>query len=118
MGPADRDPYDGILLRYVNPATGGYTYPTMSCEIQLFKTQEATKVHRHTSTSLYHCFKGHGRTKVGGEYLEWKKGDSFVIPLWQWHSHEHLGGDEAILFSLNDRPVMEALQLYREESAG
>jgi gentisate 1,2-dioxygenase len=23
--------------------------------------------------------------------------------------------DEAILFSINDRPVMEALQLYREE---
>jgi len=48
-------------------------------------------------------------------HLEWKKGDSFVIPLWQWHSHENLGGDEAILFSINDRPVMEGLQLYREE---
>ena len=50
------------------------------------------------------------------DILEWKKGDSFVVPLWQWHAHENLGNDEAILFSLNDRPVMEALQLYREEA--
>ncbi len=108
--------YDGTLLRYINPATGGYTYPTMSCEIQLFKAKEATQAHRHTSTALYHVFKGQGRTKVGEGFLEWKKGDSFVVPLWQWHAHENLGGDEAILFSMNDRPVMEALQLYREEA--
>ena len=89
--------------------------PTMSCEIQLFKSREKTKMHRHTSTALYHVFKGQGRTAVGEGHLDWKKGDSFVIPLWQWHSHENLGDDEAILFSINDRPVMEALQLYREE---
>jgi len=117
MSAADRDPYDGSLLRYINPATGGYTYPTMSCEIQLLKVNEATKLHRHTATALYHVHKGQGRTKVGEQYLEWKKGDSFVVPLWQWHAHENLGRDEAILFSINDRPVMEALQLYREEPA-
>ena len=50
-----------------------------------------------------------------GGHLEWKQGDSFVIPLWQWHSHENLADEEAILFSINDRPVMEGLQLYREE---
>jgi gentisate 1,2-dioxygenase len=116
MGDSDRDPYDGALLRYVNPTTAGFTYPTMSCEIQLLKRGEKTKIHRHTSTALYHVFKGQGRTAVGEGHLEWKKGDSFVIPLWQWHSHENLADDEAILFSINDRPVMEGLQLYREET--
>jgi gentisate 1,2-dioxygenase len=117
MSHVDCDPYDGILLRYINPSTGGYTYPTMSCEIQMFKAKEVTKVHRHTSTALYHVVKGQGRTKVGEGYLEWGKGDSFVVPLWQWHSHESRGNDEAILFSINDRPVLEALQLFREEPA-
>jgi gentisate 1,2-dioxygenase len=116
MGDSDRDSYEGALLRYVNPTTAGFTYPTMSCEIQLFKPREKTKVHRHTSTALYHVFKGQGRTAVGEGHLEWKKGDSFVIPLWQWHSHENLADDEAVLFSINDRPVMEGLQLYREEA--
>ena len=116
MSDSERDPYDGTLLRYINPATGGFTYPTMSCEIQLFKAREKTRIHRHTSTALYHVFKGRGRTAVGEGHLEWKKGDSFVVPLWQPHSHENLSDEEAILFSINDRPVMEALQLYREEA--
>ena len=116
MSDSERDPYDGTLLRYINPATGGFTYPTMSCEIQLFKAREKTRIHRHTSTALYHVFKGWGRTAVGEGRLEWKKGDSFVVPLWQPHSHENLSDEEAILFSINDRPVMEALQLYREEA--
>ncbi|HWO42780.1 MAG TPA: cupin domain-containing protein [Candidatus Eisenbacteria bacterium] len=114
----ERDPHEGTLLRYVNPATGGYTYPTMSCEIQLFKPHERTAPHRHTSTALYHVFRGRGRTSGGGVSLEWEKGDSFVIPLWQWHAHENLSDEEAVLFSINDRPVMEALQLYREERGG
>ena len=117
MGESDRDPYDGTLLRYINPSTGGYTYPTMSCEVQLFRAKEITKPHRHTSTAIYHVFKGQGRSRVGEGYLEWKKGDTFVVPLWQWHCHENLASDEAVLFSLNDRPVMDSLQLYREEAA-
>ena len=50
-------------------------------------------------------FKGSGRTAVGEGFLEWKQGDSFVIPLWQWHAHENTSEDEAILFSINDRPI-------------
>jgi gentisate 1,2-dioxygenase len=115
MSENDQDPHDGTLLRYINPATGGYTFPTMSCEIQLFRPNQMTKMHRHTSTAIYYVFKGRGRTAVGESCLEWQKGDSFVIPLWQWHSHENPFDDEAILFSINDRPVMETLQLYREE---
>ena len=115
MSKNDQVAYDGALLRYINPATGGYTYPTMSCEIQLLEPKQITRVHRHTSTAIYHVFKGRGRTAVGESCLEWSKGDSFVIPLWQWHSHENPFEEEAILFSINDRPVMEALQLYRAE---
>lgn len=116
LSEGDHDPYDGTLLRYINPATGGFTYPTMSCEVQLLKAKEKTQMHRHTSTALYHAFRGHGCTAVGEGHLEWKKGDSFVIPLWQWHRHENLSDEEAILFSINDRPVMESLQLHREEA--
>src|SRR5207247_7305318 len=98
---SERHPYDATLLRYINPATGGFPYPTMSCEIQLFKAREKTRINRHTSTAIYHVFKGRGRTAVGEGHLEWKKGDSFVVPLWQPHSHENLSDEEAILFSIN-----------------
>src|ERR1043166_2530288 len=116
MAENDRDRYDGTLLRYINPVTGGFTYPTMSCEIQLLNAGDKTEPHRHTSTALYHVFSGRGRTVVGEGHLDWKTGDSFVVPLWQWHAHENTSHEEAILFSINDRPIMESLQLYREES--
>jgi gentisate 1,2-dioxygenase len=87
----------------------------MSCEIQLLKGKEFTRAHRHTSTAIYHVVRGQGRSRVGEGYLEWKQGDTFVVPLWQWHAHENISNDEAVLFSLTDRPVMDALQLYREE---
>ena len=29
------DPYDGYLLTYTNPITGGPTLPTFACELQL-----------------------------------------------------------------------------------
>ena len=39
MSDSDHDPYEGALLRYVNPATAGFTYPTMSCESSAFQSQ-------------------------------------------------------------------------------
>ena len=38
-----------------------------------------------------------------------------MIPNWQWHRHENPFEEEAVIFSMNDRPVLEALELYREE---
>lgn len=116
MRETEADPFDGALLRYINPLAGRFTLPTMSCEIQLLWPGNRTRAHRHTSTALYHVFKGRGRTKVGEGYLEWEKGDSFVIPLWQWHNHECDAREEAVLFSINDRPIMESLALYQEEA--
>ncbi len=116
IAEADVDLFDGHLLRYVNPATSGYTLPTMSCEVQLLQPGMTTRIHRHTSTVLCFVFKGRGRTRIGEGSLEWEKGDCFVIPHWQWHGHESGGDDEAVLFSINDKPISEALSLYREEA--
>ncbi len=116
LNEKESDPHDGHLIRYINPANGGFTLPTMSCEAQLLRPGTVTESHRHTSTVLYHVFKGRGTTAVGEGHLEWGKGDSFVVPLWQRHRHENRSSEEAILFSINDRPIMESLGLYREES--
>jgi gentisate 1,2-dioxygenase len=57
-------------------------------------------------------------TKVSANEFNWEKGDIFVVPSWQWHCHENLRGEDAILFSISDRPSTEALGLYREEAQG
>jgi gentisate 1,2-dioxygenase len=110
------DLYDGILLRYVDPITGGPTLPTMACEIQMLRPGEKGQSHRHTHTVVYHAFKGRGTTRIGGQRFDWEQGDSFVVPLWNWHSHENSSKGSAILFSINDHPAIEALGIYREET--
>ena len=111
------DPYDGIALDYVDPLTGGPTFPTLQCRIQLFPPGEKTKRHRHRSTSIYHVFRGSGTTTIGGEEFHWEQGDSFVVPLWSWHGHANdSASSEAILFSLHDSPVLNAFGLELEEA--
>jgi gentisate 1,2-dioxygenase len=115
---ASRDRYDGWLLEYRNPLTGGPTMTTIQCAVQLLSPADQTEAHRHTSTVIYHVFRGKGATEIGERRFEWEEGDSFVVPL--WHVHRHLNrspSDEAILFSMSDAPVLKALDLYREESA-
>ena len=57
-------------------------------------------------------------TKVSANEFNWEKSDIFVVPSWQWHSHENTTSEDAILFSITDQPAREALGLYREEAEG
>ncbi|MBI4523411.1 MAG: cupin domain-containing protein [Deltaproteobacteria bacterium] len=116
LGEKAGDPFDGLLLRYVNPLTGGFTLPTFSCEIQMLRPKEETRLHRHTSSAIYHVFEGRGFTVIEEQRFEWEKGDTLTVPLWRWHRHGNNSGEPAILFAMNDRPVMESLGFYREEA--
>jgi gentisate 1,2-dioxygenase len=113
------DRFDGYFLEYRNPITAGPTMPTIQCALSLLRPGQETEAHRHTSTVIYHAFRGHGSSFVGAERFDWEAGDSFVVPL--WYPHRHVNGaasEEAILFSMSDAPVLKSLQLYREEPAG
>jgi gentisate 1,2-dioxygenase len=116
--PGARDRFDGYLLDYRNPVTGGPTMTTIQCAVQLLTPRDETESHRHTSTVIYHIFRGKGATEIGERRFEWEQGDSFVVPLWYVHRHFNRSpSEEAILFSMSDVPVLKALDLYREESA-
>ncbi len=118
MLPGDKSPYDGRVLEYRNP-NGGPTFPTFSCWIQMLEEGDGTVEHRHTANHLYHAFQGNGVTEVEGEKVSWEEGDFFVVPNWSWHRHVNGSGDKpAILFSTTDRPMLEAMGVYREEGKG
>ena len=110
------DPFDGICLRYLNPINGGPTIPTLNCEIQMLRPGDTTRSHRHTSTVAYHAFRGSGKTVVNDETFEWETGDTFVLPSLCTHHHQNPFKEPAYLFSVSDRPIIEALGLYREEA--
>ena len=108
-------PYDGIIMQYVDPRTGGPTLPTIASSLQLLRKSEHTKRHRHTSSVVYHVAEGGGRSIIGDKEIVWEEGDTFVVPSWAWHEHESTGG-EAVLFTYTDRPIIEAFNWYREET--
>lgn len=110
------DPYEGVLLEYANPLTGGHTLPTISCRVQLLRPGQATAAHRHTGTAIYHAIEGSGTVYIDDVPFEWAPRDCFVIPSWRTHRFENSSSTErTILFSMTDLPVLEALNLYREE---
>ncbi|MGH7846985.1 MAG: cupin domain-containing protein [Candidatus Binatia bacterium] len=119
LAQSSGNPYEGVALEYINPVDSGPTLPTLSCWMQMLRPEQRTKVHRHTSTSMYHVFRGSGTTVIDGQPFHWEKGDSFVVPLWSWHEHANRSqAEEALLFSMHDKPVLDAFGLYREEGEG
>jgi len=115
------DGFDGIVLEFRNPQDGGPTTATMSCRMQLLRPGEVTRAHRHTGNTVYHVVRGRGVTKIGKSRpaendLSWSERDCFNVPTWHWHSFVNASAEEAILFSVSDRPLFDALRLYREES--
>jgi gentisate 1,2-dioxygenase len=106
-------PYDGVIMEYINPYTGGPTLPTMAAYLQLLRRGEHTQAHRHVASTVYHVAEGGGFSIINGERFDWEEGDTFVVPTWAWHEHAAAQG-EAVLFSFSDRPILQAFGLDRE----
>jgi gentisate 1,2-dioxygenase len=112
----DGDPHDGVALQYTHPQTGGALLPTMACWIQLLRPGTRLHAHRHTGSAVYYVVQGTGESIIDGCRFAWGRGDIITLPAWALHEHANLSSrDAAVLFSIQDRPVLEALGLYREE---
>jgi len=115
----DGSPFDGVMMNYVNPITGGPVMQTIGAAMQMLRSGEATRAHRHTGSVIYQVAKGKGYSIIGGRHFDWRERDIFCVPSWVWHEHGNASAsDDACLFSFNDLPVMAALGLYREEAYG
>src|SRR5262249_32048246 len=111
--------YDGAIMKYVNPVTGGHVMQTIGASMQMLRPSETTRAHRHTGSCIYQVAQGRGSSIIAGKRLEWRERDIFCVPSWAWHEHANASGSEdACLFSFNDLPVIESLGLYREEAYG
>jgi gentisate 1,2-dioxygenase len=107
------DSSHGFKMRYVNPATGDWAMPTMGTAMQLLPSGFSGTPYRSSDSTVFVVVEGKGRTVVGGEVLEWRQHDVFVVPSWRQYHHDATG--ETLLFSFSDRPVQEKLGLWREQ---
>lgn len=108
--------FDGIIMQYSNPLTGGHVMQTMGASMQLLPPRFSGKAHKHTGSFVYQCAKGSGYSIIDGKRFDWKERDIFCIPSWAWHEHHNTSSTEdACLFSFNDLPVIEKLGLYQHK---
>ncbi|MDE2837903.1 MAG: cupin domain-containing protein [Chloroflexota bacterium] len=115
LGYGEEDPFDGVIMEYANPVTGGHSMPTLALKLQRLAPGSHTEAHRHTSSVVYHVAKGEGYSIIDGKRLDWSRADTFVLPPWALHEHGTDSSEDAVLFSMSDLPVIEAIGLYREE---
>jgi gentisate 1,2-dioxygenase len=108
------DPCHGLKMRYVNPETGGHATATMGTFMQLLPAGFRTQSYRSTDATIFAPIEGRGRTHIGEDFIvEWEKRDVFVVP--GWHRVRHEAEEDSVLFSFSDRPIQEALGLFRED---
>ncbi|MEX0729611.1 MAG: gentisate 1,2-dioxygenase [Aquisalimonadaceae bacterium] len=107
------DPCHGLKLKYTNPINGGFAMPTIGTFLQLLPKGFETAPYRSSDGTVYVCVEGGGETVVGDQRYSWGPKDIFVVPSWTHHYHKSVG--ESVLFSFSDRPVQQALGLWRED---
>lgn len=107
------DAHLGHKLRFVNPATGASPLPTMGACVQWLPAGFETLPLRATDGTVLLCLEGRGHASVEGHDWEFAENDVLVVPSWQT-LRLHARAD-TLLFSFSDRPVQQALGLFREE---
>jgi len=108
------DPCHGLKMRYTNPITGNHAMATIGTYVQLLPKGFATSAFRSTDATVFAPIEGRGRSFIGDQFVvNWEKRDLFVVP--SWHKVRHEATEDSVLFSFSDRPIQEALHLYRED---
>lgn len=106
------DPWDGVKLKYVNPATGGYPMPTMAMFMQLLPAGFQGKTYRSTDSTIFNVVEGRGTVWIGAKEFNFAPRDVFVAP--SWMPVQFAAVKDTVLFSYSDRPVQAAFGLWRE----
>lgn len=107
------DPHHGFKLRYVNPATGASPMPTIGAFAQWLPAGFEARPLRSTDSTVHVCLQGGGEVQVAEHGWRFEENDVFVVPSWQ--ALQLHADRDTLLFSFSDRPVQQALGLWREQ---
>ncbi len=108
----DVDKRHGARLRYANPINGGPVLPTMGAWLALLPNGFKGEPYGSTDGTVFAVAEGKGSTVIDGKPFDWSINDVFVAP--PWKRYQHNASEDAVLFSISDRPAQEALGIWRE----
>jgi gentisate 1,2-dioxygenase len=104
------------VLEYRNPVTGGPALATIACALRGVPAGSRTSRWRETASSVRFVARGTGTFVVDGQAFDVGPNDVIAVPAWRWHEI-CAGHEELVVFEMSDRPVHDALGLYRAEAA-
>ena len=111
------DAWDGVKLRYINPATGGPPMATMATFMQRLPAGFDGRPFRQTDGTVFSVVEGSGSVSIEHQGKTWvyqfSPRDHFVVP--SWHTAKLQSQPGCVLFSFSDRPVHQALGIHKEE---
>ena len=111
----DGDPYEALMVEYVDPTTGKPVFKTMTYFAQMLRPGEKTLPLRQTANLLVSPFEGQGYSIVDGQRFDWKKFDTLAVPGGSWVEHVNTSDKEpTVLFVASDEPVLKGLDLYKK----
>jgi gentisate 1,2-dioxygenase len=111
----DGDPYEAVMIEYVNPLDGKPVFKTITFFMQMLRPGERTQPLKQTASLLVAPFEGHGYSLIGGKRLDWERFDTFAVPGGEWAEHVNASDREpAILFVASDEPTLKSLALYQK----
>jgi gentisate 1,2-dioxygenase len=111
----DGDPYEALMVEYVDPTTGRPVFKTMTYFAQMLRPGEKTLPLRQTANLLVAPFEGQGYSIVDGQRFNWNRFDTLAVPGGSWCEHVNTSDkDPVLLFVASDEPVLKALDLYKK----
>jgi gentisate 1,2-dioxygenase len=110
----DGDPYEALMIEYIDPTTGAPIFKTMTFFAQMLRPGERTQPLQQTASLLVAPFQGKGHSVVDGQRLDWGPYDTIAVPGGSWCEHVNGSPSEpAILFVASDEPALKAFDFYK-----
>lgn len=106
------DEWDGAKLQYINPLTGGAAMPTMATFMQYLPAGFTGRTYRSTDATVFTVVEGVGTVYIDDAVFSFGPRDIFVVP--SWSAVHFVVQEDVVLFSYSDRPVQQALNVFRE----
>jgi len=111
----DGDPYEALMVEYVDPKSGGPVFKTITFFAQMLRPGEKTLPLRQTASLLVAPFRGKGHSIVDGERFDWNQFDTLAVPGGSWCQHVNESATEPVfLFVASDEPTLKMLALYKK----
>jgi gentisate 1,2-dioxygenase len=117
----DKDKSSSYSSYVYKNADGSTLSKIIGAEAERIGLNASSPLRRETCSKVFHVYEGKGYSEIDDgkgnkKRLDWSRSDTFAVPAWSSVVHYCQGSEDAYLFSFSDKPLLENLGLYHEES--